>query len=104
MTTTTVRLPEDLKARLDKLAASDGKSTHAFMVEALARTADRLERQRAFDAEVQERWQRFQRTGEYHTTDDLRAYALAKARGEEVKPPKPRRMTVPAHLKDPSRP
>lgn len=104
MSTTTVRLPEDLKLRLDKLAATDGKSTHAFMVEALADTADRIERQQAFEAEVERRWQRFQRSGEYHTTDDLRAYAMALARGEEIDPPKPRKMIVPAHLKGPSRP
>ena len=63
MSTTTVRLPEDLKLRLDKLAATDGKSTHAFMVEALADTADRIERQQAFEVEVKRRWQRFQRSG-----------------------------------------
>lgn len=104
MSTTTIRLPEELKSRLDQLAKTDGKSTHAFMVDALARAADRLERQRAFDAEVQERWLRLQRTGEHYTVDDLRAYALARARGQDVKPPKPRRMTLPAHLKGTSQP
>lgn len=88
MSTTTVRLPEDLKARLDKLAASDGKSTHAFMVEALSRTADRLERQRAFDAEVQERWADFQRTGQVVLHEDMKAYALALAAGKKPKRPK----------------
>jgi predicted transcriptional regulator len=88
MSTTTVRLPEDLKARLDKLAASDGKSTHAFMVEALARTADRLERQRAFDAEVQQRWADFQRTGQVVLHEDMKAYAMALAAGKKPRRPK----------------
>lgn len=88
MTTTTVRLPEALKARLDKLAASDGKSTHAFMVEALARTADRLERQQAFDAEVQQRLSDFRRTGQVVLHEDMKAFALALAAGKKPKRPK----------------
>lgn len=88
MTTTTVRLPEDLKARLDKLAASDGKSTHAFMVEALALAADRRERQQAFDVEVQQRWADFQRTGQVVLHEDMKAYALALAAGKKPKRPK----------------
>lgn len=46
MSTTTIRLPEELKAGIDKLAASAGKSTHAFMVEALGQSADLAERPR----------------------------------------------------------
>ena len=92
MTTTTVRLPLDLKARLDKLAAASGQSTHAFMLEKLAESAERGEQQRAFDAEVAKRWARFQRSGEHHTLGDLRNYATALARGEKPQRPKPRAM------------
>ncbi|MCA0240381.1 MAG: ribbon-helix-helix protein, CopG family [Proteobacteria bacterium] len=55
MSTTTVRLPEELKSRIDRLAAADGKTAHAFMVDALARAAELRKRQLAFDAEVQQR-------------------------------------------------
>lgn len=93
MSTTTIRLPEALKARIDKLAAARGGTAHGFMVEALAQAADLSERQQAFDAEAQRRWKRIQRTGEYHTLEDLRAYATALARGEQVTRPPPRKMT-----------
>ena len=90
MSTTTIRLPEDLKTRLDSLAAADGKSTHAFMVEALARAAELRERQLGFDAEVQERWKHLQRTGLVLAHDEVKAYAVALAAGKKPRRPKAR--------------
>lgn len=91
MSTTTLRLPADVKERIDRLAAAAGKTPHAFMVEALAESTQLLERQRAFDAEVARRWSKFKRTGEHHTLEDVRSYLLAKARGEDPPPPPLRR-------------
>ncbi len=94
MSTTTIRLPEDLKTRLDSLAAADGKSTHAFMVDALARAAELRERQLSFDAEVQGRWEHLQRTGLHYTTEDLRTHAKALVRDPTASPPKPRKLAT----------
>ena len=82
MSTTTLRLPADVKERIERLAAAAGKTPHAFMVEALADSTHMLEQQRAFNAEVARRWAKFKRTGEHHTLEDVRSYFLAKARGE----------------------
>lgn len=95
MSTTTLRLPPDVKARIDKLAASSGKSTHAFMVETLTESADWLERKREFEAEAARRLKKYLRTGEYYTVEDARDYILARARGEPVERPKPRTLTAP---------
>ena len=35
MATTTLKLPEELKSRIAKIAETAGKAQHAFMVEAL---------------------------------------------------------------------
>lgn len=94
MSTTTVRLPEELKSRIDRLAAADGKTAHAFMVDALARAAELRERQLAFDAEAQQRWEEFQRTGLHYTTDDMRAYAKALVLDPSAPAPKPRKMSI----------
>lgn len=94
MTTTTIRLPEELKNRIDKLASASGRSTHGFMVEALERAADQLERKQAFDAEVEARWQAMLQTGAYHTLEDVKAYGMALARGEEPARPMPRTMSA----------
>jgi predicted transcriptional regulator len=90
MSTTTLRLPDALKSRIDKLAASSGKSAHAFMVDTLSESTGRIEQQRAFDAEVAERWKKFKATGEYYTLEDIRPYILARARGEGPARPRPR--------------
>jgi predicted transcriptional regulator len=93
MSTTTVRLPEGLKARVERLAAARGSTAHAFMLDAIAEAADRLERRQSFEAEAARRLKEIARTGEYLTHDDLRAYGAALARGEKPEPPKSRRMT-----------
>ena len=43
MAATSLKLPEGLKRRIERLAASARKSPHAFMVETLAREAERAE-------------------------------------------------------------
>ena len=93
MSTTTIRVPAELKARIESLAAASGKSTHAFMLDALSQAADALERQQAFEAEAAKRWAKYQRSGEYITLEDLRAYAGGLVAGKKAAKPKPR-----AHL------
>jgi len=93
MSTTTVRLPERLKARVERLAAARGSTAHAFMLEAIAEAADRMERRRSFEAEAARRSREMARTGEYLTLDDLRGYGAALARGEKPERPEPRRMS-----------
>lgn len=92
MSTTTIRLPDDLRERIDRLAAARGSSVHAFMVEAVARAAEQEERRLDFEAEAEQRLQDMARTGEYLTLEDLRPYAMALARGEKPEPPSVRRM------------
>ena len=43
MSATSLKLPDDLKRRIAKLAASSGQTPHAFMIDALAREAGRPE-------------------------------------------------------------
>ena len=57
MSATSLKLPEDLKRRIGRMAATVGQTPHAFMVAALAREATRSELRERFavDAEVAER-------------------------------------------------
>src|SRR3989304_2331433 len=50
MPAVTLKLPQDLKTRINNLAAASGKSPHAFMVDALAAQAAREELRGAFVA------------------------------------------------------
>ena len=40
MSTTTIRLEDDLKARINAAAAQAGKTAHAFILEAIAQTVE----------------------------------------------------------------
>lgn len=87
MSTTTLRLPEDLKARIESLAAQAGNSAHAFMVKTLDEATEGMVLQREFHAQALQRLEHMDRTGEYIEFEDLRRYALALAAGEN--PPRP---------------
>lgn len=96
MSTTTIRVSAELKTRIESLAAASGKSTHAFMLDALSQAADALERQQAFEAEAAKRWAKYQRSGEYITLEDLRDYAGRLVAGKKAAKPKPRARLVQA--------
>ncbi len=87
MSTTTLRLPDELRERIQRLAASQGKSAHALMVAMLGEATAAMERRIEFETEATRRLDEYRRTGEYYTFDDVRDYVLARARGED--PPKP---------------
>lgn len=48
MAATSLKLPEDLKRRIERLAGAADKTPHAFMVDALSREADRSELRERF--------------------------------------------------------
>ncbi|MBU3747850.1 MAG: ribbon-helix-helix protein, CopG family, partial [Burkholderiaceae bacterium] len=50
MTTTTIRLPEDLKARVATVAKRSGMTAHGFILEAIAEKTQQAELRADFDA------------------------------------------------------
>ena len=87
MSTTTIRLPEELKARVAEAARKAGASTHSFILEAITEKTQAQERRSEFYAEAQRRWEEVQRTGKVVPLEEMRDYALGLARGEN--PPVP---------------
>lgn len=92
MSTTTIRLPEDLKARIETLASDSGQTAHAFMLSTLDAVTQDMVREREFHVEALRRLEDMERTGEYIELDDLRRYAQALARGESVPRPTVRKL------------
>jgi len=90
MAATSLKLPEDLKRRIERLAGAANKTPHAFMVEALSQEADRAERRERFsqDAALSER----------ETLESCKAvpldsafdYLEARAAGKAVRRPRAR--------------
>ena len=86
---TTLKIPSELKARLNALAEAEGKSPHAYMIEALERQAERAERQRAYLAAGDAALHEYERTGIAYAMEDVERYIVALAEGRSAPKPKP---------------
>lgn len=58
MSTTTIRIEDDLKERIAAAARLTGKTSHAFILDAVARTVEQVELDARFDRLAEERWTR----------------------------------------------
>jgi predicted transcriptional regulator len=87
--TTTLKLPEPLKARIAPLAEAAGKSPHAWMIEALEERVEQSEAYAAFMAEALEADREMTETGLGYAAEDVHHYLLAKLEGKPVKRPRP---------------
>lgn len=87
MSTTTIRLPEELKVRVAAAAREAGASTHSFILDAITEKTQAQELRNDFQAEAQRRWQELQQTGKSVPWAEMRDYALALARGENPTAP-----------------
>ena len=74
MSTTTIRIPDELKARLSRIAEHEGTSTHGLIIEAIAEKADALEQRQSFYAEAEARYAKVLQTGLAVTWEDMREY------------------------------
>ncbi len=94
MSTTTIRLPDELKARVAKVAEAAGMTPHGFIVEAVAAVAAEAEARHAFHLLAQQRLEAFKRAGKSISWVDMRQYMLDKAAGHPAKRPKARKLVL----------
>ena len=92
MSTTTIRLPDELKARVAVAAKHAGTTAHAFILEAIAEKAERAERRADFDAVAEARYAQHAATGKTIPWQDMRAYLEARIDGKAVKRPVGRKL------------
>jgi predicted transcriptional regulator len=91
MATTTIRIENDLKARVAAAAERAGTTPHAFMLEAIAQTVERDEVDAAFHRTADERWAKVLATGKTVPWVDAKAWLDARSRGENPGKPVPRK-------------
>lgn len=63
MATTTIRIDDELKMRVAVAAQIAGKTTHAFVLDAISETVEQVERDTQFHAIAQRRWANIVATG-----------------------------------------
>jgi predicted transcriptional regulator len=87
---TSLKLPDDLKQRLERLAAHAHKTPHAFMVEVLAREAERSELRERFAAEAAESEQQTLSGGKTYPLAATFDYLEERVAGAKPRRPKAR--------------
>ncbi|HEX5394552.1 MAG TPA: hypothetical protein VFW68_14815 [Rhodocyclaceae bacterium] len=86
---TTLKLPEDLKARIAPLAQASKQTPHAWMLEALEKQAAQMEQRADFVASAQAAADAYDQDGVAYSAEDVHAYLRAKLAGSKTRKPKP---------------
>jgi predicted transcriptional regulator len=92
MSTTTIRLEEDLKARVAAAAERTGKTSHAFILDAIAQTVEQSELDDEFHRIADKRWANILATGKTVPWEEARSYLEARSRGERPRKPAARKL------------
>ena len=92
MSTTTIRIEDDLKARLAAAAERSGKTAHAFILDAIAQTVEQAELDDDFHRVADRRWAKILSTGKTVPWEASKAYLEARARGARPRKPVARKL------------
>ncbi len=88
-TSTTLKLPATLKARIAKLAKKSGRAPHAVMVDALERQILRDERMAAFVQEALDADREIDEGAAVFRAEDVHTWLERLANGEKPARPRP---------------
>lgn len=88
MSTTSLKISDELKQRAIAAAQSQGVSTHAFMVNAIEQAATVAERRANFVSDALAAEKQMLDTGKGLDADEVFAYIRARAAGKKVAKPK----------------
>jgi predicted transcriptional regulator len=90
MSTTTIRLPQDLKERIARAAERAGTTAHNFILEAIAEKAEQEERRAEFQDTAERRYAAIVTSGKTVPWNELRRYLEQRLAGNKTAKPKPR--------------
>jgi predicted transcriptional regulator len=88
MGATSLKLPDDLKKRIQALVTGTDQTAHAFMVEAIARATERAELRRRFGEEARQAEEETVASGKAYDADEVFSYLKARATGKKARRPR----------------
>lgn len=88
MSTTSLKLPDDIKERAVSAAQKLGISPHAFMVSAIDQATTIAEQRAEFVAAARSARDTMIKTGKGYPAEEVHAYLKARAAGKRTSPPK----------------
>ncbi len=95
MSTTTIRLPDELKARVASAAQQSATTTHNFILQAIAEKTDSVELQQAFYDEADARFADILANKKTIPWEQMRQYLVGRQAGQtDLTPPQPQEPSV----------
>lgn len=92
MSTTTIRLPPDLKERVARAAKRAGTTPHSFILDAIAEKAAEEELRSEFLETAEQRYAEIVSSGKTIPWAEMREYLERRAAGKKAAPPKARKL------------
>lgn len=92
MSTTTIRLPAELKARVAEAAKQAGTTSHNFILEAIAEKTNLAASQAEFHAVADQRYAEFLESGKSIPWEEARAWLKGRVAGQAMKRPRARKL------------
>ena len=82
-----IKIDEDTKARVKRLADARQRSSHWLMREAITQYLDREEKREVFRQDTLKAWEAFRETGLHVTADEADAWMAQLEQGNDLEPP-----------------
>ena len=82
-----IKIDEDTKARVKRLADARHRTAHWLMREAITQYVDREEKREAFRQNTLKAWEEYRTTGLHVTADEADAWLAQLEQGNDIEPP-----------------
>ncbi|MSQ87715.1 MAG: ribbon-helix-helix protein, CopG family [Betaproteobacteria bacterium] len=92
MSTTTIRLPQDLKARIAAAAGRAGTTSHSFILQAIAEKTDQEDSRSVFHDLAEKRYDEIVASGRTIPWNEMRSFLEARIAGRKSRRPVARKL------------
>jgi predicted transcriptional regulator len=82
-----IKIDEDTKARVKRLAEARHRTSHWLMREAITQYVDREEKREAFRQDTLKAWKEFRSTGLHVNAEEADAWLAQLEQGNDIEPP-----------------
>jgi predicted transcriptional regulator len=82
-----IKIDEETKARLKRLADARHRTSHWLMREAITQYVDREEKREAFRQDTLKAWEEYRATGQHVSADEADAWLAQLEQGNDTEPP-----------------
>lgn len=83
----TIKIDEDTKNRLKRLADARQRTPHWLMREAIAQYVEREDKREAFRQDTLKAWDEYRANGMHVTADEADAWMAQLEQGQDIEPP-----------------